>query len=553
MKKINLIYILLISAFASCKVDETIYDQATPDNAIKRPSDITNLMTGVYSHLNTPPGFGRDILWSLHPYADDISSTVTFEQGIWGRKLTINSGTPFVNTIYVNFYLTIRDANGVIDAVEKITLDPVFKARTKGDALFIRAFSYFNLVQLYGGVPLTIASVNAGSDFYQPRNTVDQVYSQIFSDLQEAVNSLPTRTDQPATEFYRATKGAAQGYLAKAYLTYANYLDLHNRSQESRSFYEKAKIAADAIINSGQYSLISDYGALFDVNKEKANYAEVMFAIPHTRDGSDISLFGEGTYLPGTFLPTTYPNSTGTNTKAGNGFMRIQPWFFERYTKGDFVNDYRVERTFLSKWNDATNKRHVSYPLAFVAADTRETSSYLFKYVDGAGLSTNGHENDFYLLRYSEVYLIKAEAENELNGPSAEALTAFNAVRARARLANGVARTAPANVTNGVSKEDFRMKIFDERGLEFVGEFNRFFDLIRMRYTDNKRTMYEYQFGTFLPSLVPGLPKNSAGIWQGGGVTEATNIIPFNAKYLLLPMPANQIAVNTKLTQNPGW
>jgi hypothetical protein len=65
--------------------------------------------------------------------------------------------------------------------------------------------------------------------------------------------------------------------------------------------------------------------------------------------------------------------------------------------------------------------------------------------------------------------------------------------------------------------------------------------------------MYEYQFGTFIPSLTAGLPKNSAGIWQGGGVTEATNVIPFDPKYLLLPIPANQTAVNTNLSQNPGW
>ncbi|SEA80962.1 Starch-binding associating with outer membrane [Pedobacter hartonius] len=544
---------LLISALASCKVDETIYDSATADNAIKKASDIDNVMIGVYSHLTAPPGFGRDILWALHPYADDISSTVTFEQGIWGRKSSINSGTPFVNTIYVNWYLTIRDANGVLDAVEKISLDPAFKAKSISEAHFLRAFCYFNLVQLYGGVPLTISSVNASSDFYQPRNSVDEVYKQIFSDLQDGVTQLPARTAQPATEFYRATKGAAQGYLAKAYLTYANYLDLQHRSSEAGAYYQKAKETADAIITSGQYTLINDYGALWDVGKEKSNYAEVIFAIPHTRDGSDVSLFGQGTYLPGTFLPTSYPNSTGTATHAGNGWMRIQPWFFERYTKGEYAGDYRVEKTFLSTWTDASAKRHVSYPLKIVATDTKETSAYLLKYVDGAGLSSYGHENDFYLLRYSEIYLIKAEAENELNGPSGEALAAFNALRARARLANGVARTVPANVTSGLSKEDFRMKIFDERGLEFVGEFNRLFDLWRMRYKDNSRTMYEYQFGTFLPSLTPGLPKNSANIWQGGGVTEATNVIPFDSKYLLLPIPANQTAVNSKLTQNPGW
>ncbi|MEN0054941.1 MAG: RagB/SusD family nutrient uptake outer membrane protein [Mucilaginibacter sp.] len=544
----------MLQLFGACKLDETIYDQATPVNAIKSRSDLEFAMIGVYTHLNATPGFNRDITWALHPYADDLSSIAAFEAGNWGRKALINSGTPFVNSVYVNFFATIRDVHGIIDNINKLDPDADYKAKMIAEAHFIRAFCYFNLVQLYGGVPLVTASVDAGSDFYQPRASVDEVYALIFSDLADAVTNLPTRTTQPAAEFYRATKGAAQGYLAKAYLTYANYLDLHSRSSESAAYYEKARDNAGEVISSGQYQLIADYGALWDVSKEKASYAEVIFGIPHMRDPADLTLSGEGAYYPAHLLPATYPNSTGLPTRAGNGFVRVQPWFFEYYNKGDYQNDYRVEKTFLSVWIDATNKRHVAYPLPFVAADTKEAQAFIVKYVDGAGLSTFGHENDLFLLRLSEVYLIKAEAENELNGPSAVALAAFNAVRARARQANGTPRLTPADVTpvSAGTKEDLRLKIFDERGLEFVAEFNRFFDLIRMRYRNTGKSMYEYQFSTFLPSLTPGLPKVVANAWAGGA-TEATNIIPYNAKYLLWPIPANQMAVNPKLTQNPGW
>ena len=98
------------------------------------------------------------------------------------------------------------------------------------------------------------------------------------------------------------------------------------------------------------------------------------------------------------------------------------------------------------------------------------------------------------------------------------------------------------------------MKIFDERGLEFVGEFNRWFDLVRVRYSDNTRTMYEYQFGTFLQTLTAGLPtyNSTTKLWSAGR-TEKTNIIPFDKKYLLYPIPANELSVNLNMTQNPGW
>lgn len=560
----NIKYIAIVVSFivlgTSCSLDETIYDSATPVSAIKSQADVENNLVGAYSNLNAVTLFGRDILWSLHPYADDLSSVVAFEVGTFGRKTLVNSGTNFVNTVYTGFYQTIKDAYGVISNVNRLELDEAFEAQATAEANFLIGFSYFHLVQLYGGVSLVKGPVDATSDFYLPRNTVDEIYQEVFSKLETAIPALLDRKVQPSTQLYRATKGAAQGYLAKAYLTYANYLDLNGRSSESALYYEKARDMADAIILSNQYVLKSNYGDLWDVAKEKNNYDEVIFAIPHTRDPSNITTSSDGSYLPVHFLPVSYPNSTGGTSaiKAGNAVLKVQPWFFEKYTKGDYVNDYRVEKTFLSTWIDQNNKRHVAYPLPIVAADIKEKQAHLFKYVDGAGIGVFGHENDFYLMRFSEIYLIKAEAENELNGPTAIALQAFNKLRERARLANGTPRITPANVISSPSKGDFRLKIFDERGLEFVGEFSRFFDLIRMKYQNTTKTMYEYQFNEFIPGLPAGLPNNSATVWRPaanpGGVTEATNYQTYEAKYLLWPIPANQNAVNPKLLpNNPGW
>jgi len=546
-------FLLVLQLFAiSCKLDETIYDDATPDNTIKTESDLDYAMIGAYSHLNSINLFGRNYPWAIHPYADDISSVVTNEPGIFARKTAVTTGTSIINSVYTRFYAIIKDAHAVIGYADKVNLTEAKRAKIKSEACFLRAFAYFNLVQLFGGVPLVTSSTTATSDFYTARASVDQVYGQIFKDLEEGTINLPLYSAQPAAEFYRATRGAAQGYLAKAYLTYANYLDLHERTGESATYYQKAKENADAVISSNQYSLVSDYGALWDVTKEKSNYSEVIFAVPHTRDATNITSTGEGSYFPAYFLVTSYPNSTGTSTHAGLGIFRMQPWFVEHYTKGDYVNDYRFEKSFLTTWIGPNGARRIAYPLPYVSSDVKNVQPYLGKYVDPDGLSDFGHENDHYLLRYSEILLIKAEAENELNGPTTEALDAFNQVRERARKANGVVRTTPADVASGISKLNFRMKIFDERGLEFVGEFHRFFDLIRMRYTDNVRTMYQYQFGVYLPTLKSGLPVASGGGWAGG-VTQPLNLPAYNSKFLLWPIPANQIAVNPKLTQNPGW
>ncbi len=554
MKKLKYLALPLVFLVlgSSCSLDETIYDQATASNAVKSEADLNYAVVGAYSHLNSINLFGRDLMFAFHPYADDISSVAGFEPGVFGRKQA-NSGHSMFNTIYTRFYATIKEAHALLNYADNVTTNEENRAKVKGEAYFLRAFCYFNLVQLYGGVPLITSAVDASSDFYPKRASVDEIYEQIFIDLKEASSSLLLRRDQPANEFYRATKAAADGYLSKAYLTYANYLDNNNRSGEARGFYQKAKDAADLVILSQEHSLVDDYGDLWDVNKEKANYKEVIFAIPHARDAATPGSTGEGSNFPNYFLPASYAGAF--NGTVGAGHLRIQPWFLEQYTKGDYLNDYRVEKTFLTTWIGTNGVRRVCYPYPFVASDVKNSEPYLFKYVDPKGLGVFSHENDLYLLRLSDIYLMKAESENELNGATTEALTAFNKVRERARKANGIARTAPGDVLSGISKEDFRMKIFNERGLEFVGEYNRYFDLIRMRYKDNTKTMYEYQFGTFLPSLPQGLPvADAASLTWKGGKTQSSNLPAYNKKFLLWPIPANQMAINPMLIpQNPEW
>ena len=575
MKNISIKLLIVSFLFllnACTKIDQQIYDAQTTSD-IKTQADVEVAIIGVYGQLNAWNGFKEQFPGVICPYADDLSSITGSTD--WGTKNGLNSGISNVYNIWNGYYRAISNANAVIGYSNSLTsLSPAYKVQARAEGKFLRGLCYFYLVQYYGAVPLVTSVVNYQTNFQVPRSSVDSVYQLIFSDLSEGVAALPLRSAQPTSQYNRATQGAAQGFLAKAYLIYANYLDLNNRSSEAQNYYDSAKLAATAVIGSGQYVLLNDFAKLWDVNNKANAYNEVLFGISYTRDYSNTDVTGSGSGFANSFNPQSRSNVTGRLPgHNGLGSIKVHPWFYDKYTNlssfpsaADYANakdtDYRVQTSFLTSWiqystNVSNGLTCVTYPYKPGAASNYylcEPQPYINKYIDPNGVAAGDNANDLFLLRYSEIYLIVAEAENEMNGPTTTALVAFNLVRQRARKANGTSHTYPIDLTAAAvpTKEAMRMKIFDERGLEFVGEMNRWFDLVRMRYTDNLQTMYQYQFGTFLPTLTPGLPVYKNKVWSPGR-TEASNIVPYDKKYLLFPIPANEMAVNPKLIQNQGW
>lgn len=554
MKNIHILLALIVSSILlfSCSLEEEILDTATPGSFILFEEDVDFALIGAYAAMNTTSTFGRDAMWLYNSSGDDLFSTAGNASGQWAKKITINSGFGLNNALWSGFYQGVSRANSVLDYVESADVSEVFKAKARSEAYFLRGFWHFSLTQLYGDIPLVLKAIDASDDFYTSNDSRDVIYEQLFTDFRAAADNLPTKADQLAEEFGRATKEAAWGYMAKASLYYANYLDLEGRSGESAAFYIQAASYADSVILGGNYSLVQDYGALWDVNNEAVAYQEVIWSCINTRDPVETGNPGEGAPMNRFFLPNSIGNATGANNGNGNSVWKVHPWFYERYTVGDYVGDYRVERTFLTNWPDRRNGRDIT-TFPFPVTDLNEPQPYVFKYVDGDANTGNNHENDLFLMRLSDLYLMKAEALNELDGPTPDALAAFNALRERARMADGTPRTTPPDLTvaDVPSREDFRMKIFDERGLEFIGEYNRYSDLTRMRAPDNQRTMYEFQFDEFLPGLPQGLPAWDGDSWSAGR-TEPSNI-SYDPKWLLFPIPSNQAATNPNLVQNTGW
>lgn len=560
MKSKILILIASLALFANCSLDEKMYI-AVEDNFIRKPSDVDFLIAGIYSNLQGNSGY-KNYINSLNFFSEDIYAVTSATYKDHTRR-NISVGDTRVRSIWVTYYQSIGATNSLMKNVEESeVLTPEFKTRIKGELYFLRAFLYYELVRMYGGVPIRTEPVTGSSDFYLKRNTIDEVYERIFSDLENASLSCLKYKDQPAAEKGRPTKGAAQAYIASAALTYACYLELNNRSTEAPDYYEKAILYADSVITSGQYSLLNNYADLFDIGKEAAAYDEVIFGMLFTQDTKAASASSRGSEWAYLMQPSNRYGICGNVTnQRGSGAIRIQPWFYDVCTTGDYEGDYRAEVSFLTRFKYQNTETYtVTYP---IVPDTEkgdrsspEMYPYLDKYRDPNGLQALNNGNDLFLMRLAEMYLIKAEALNELNGaPTTEAYQAFNKVRERARKANGVNRTKPADLTGPLTKEQFRMKIYDERGLEFVGECKRNFDNIRMRYTDNKTTMMEYRYNDFyknMPAAIKKVPTFSLSAY-GTGKVYTDVAVEWTPRFLIWPIPAGEIQDNPNASQNTAF
>ncbi|MGV3503681.1 MAG: RagB/SusD family nutrient uptake outer membrane protein [Adhaeribacter sp.] len=569
MKSIKYFFVLLALALApvlqSCSIEEELQDTPTPE-LIHNEKDVQAVIRGAYARFNDAAGFKFQGAMMLLLMADDLYSNAGSEYGAYGNR-TLSGGN--VGSFWSVFYTSIASANDLIKTLDRLELDDKFEKQAYGEAYFLRAFSYYYLVRMYGGVPLRLDAVDINSDFYLPRSTVDQVYTQIFSDLQKASTMLSTYKQLGVAELGRASKGAAQGLLAQAYLTYGNQLSL--KGQDPVQHYTLASTYADSVINSNQYRLIPDFADLFDQGKETGAYDEVLFGVRFQTDQQNRAQPAAGSEFAVRFMVANTRGTTAAPNTGGGGQFRVMPWFGDYYRTGDYVTgtpggldyqlDYRNEVSFYAQGVDANGRVTEMYP--DVSGTTRVNSPLVGKYIDPNGKDERNHGNDFFVIRLAEMYLIKAEAENELTGPSAKAIDAFNKVRQRARAADGTARLVPADLTlsQNLSKSEFRMKIFDERGLELVGEGQRWFDLVRMQHPANPgKTMYEYQFlerlnkapfTTVLPVF-----RTAQGDWSTKWAVYEPTLNVSVPKFLLFPLPTSEILNNPEVgvqNQNPGW
>jgi tetratricopeptide (TPR) repeat protein len=408
--------------------------EATSENAYSTRQEAEAGLIGAYDALQQEYYIWDNIIFS------DIISDNYYAGGdnpeiFAADKLQVAPTNSRLFNNWTQLYSGILRANTVLDKIPTIQ-DPNLdeggrREEILGEAHFLRALHYFNLVKMFGGVPLVLTTGASSPNEYQiARATEQEVYQQIIADLEQAVGSLPDKfSDESSVNKARATKGAANALLAKVY------------AQKADRDYNKVLEHCDAVINSpAGYSLLSNFADLFDGSHY--NNAESILEVQFV--GGAEANFGPQMLLP--------PSLSGDTWRK---FMT---------PSHDLVNAFDSESDEIRK-NSSILFESVSWLDEFWNNKANSSIPFAFKWKSASGWASTNRQ---YVLRLADIVLLKAEALNEL-GRTAEARDALNQIRQRVKI----------SLSTVADQEALKTAILKERRLELCQEGQRWEDLKR--------------------------------------------------------------------------
>lgn len=434
----------LIASLSICMLGISSCDlNITPDSYIpdgmyyKSEAEMNTAVIGCYGGMQAP----LNIEWTLTELRADNtrmnSNSSTNDAFLQQQALDLgimDASNANIRTYWEATYQNINSCNSVL-APENLAVvtDEKKRAQFEGEALFIRAYHYFNLVRLFGPTFIITEEISVAEAMRKNRSSVEATYRQIISDLTTSVDNLEG-VAYSVSDLGRVTQVAAKSLLAKVYLTLGQYAD--------------AKPLLKEVVDVKGDQLTVEYSDVFDISKEMNN--EIIFTVRY-KSGS----LGIGSPFANTFAPT----KSGANVVTGDGDGRNYPTteVLGIYPEGDLRKDVSVSDHYV----DPTKNDPI------VISDQ---SAYVKKFVSPVSVRYDG-ENDWPILRHADVLLMYAEVLNETDGP-ATGLPYLNEVRRRAGL-------AAIDASEVSVRHSFREKLEKERRLELAFENQRWFDLLR--------------------------------------------------------------------------
>lgn len=474
MKPISKAFLAMACFLAtSCEkpLEEKIFSSLAPSTLFTTEAGISTSLNAAYAYAQRA---GAVESWS--PYW--LSSMPTGE--MWGvggsietlwtalTEFTWNANHGQLSPVWNVHYNSIRDANIVLANIDKGNFSQSFKELTTAEVHFLRGWDYSELYYLFGRLPLYKSPTD---DLLQARASEEDTKAFIEQELLAAIQKLPVK----ASAFGRATKGAAQGILCKFYL---------NTKQ-----WQKAADLAKQIMEANTYSLLKNFKDVFSITNE--NNAEILWSLPKNAADQNTSQNLNALIFPPAY-PFPYPN---------NSAFAARVYLFDKFVDSFEANDARgkmMVRSFV-----LSGKEIKGYGI-------NQTLPFKYDWDPNAVGANAG--NDLPVVRYSDILLSRAEALNELAGPTAEVISLINQVRTRSG--------ASEIKLSDYSKDSLRDFLLTERAKEFFCEMKSREDYLRQ--------------GKFISEAVKR-GKNA------------------KAYHVLYPIPQVELDANKNLVQNEGY
>jgi starch-binding outer membrane protein, SusD/RagB family len=493
--------VALVISFSSCvDLEEKPVGLLAPETLFQTPRDVEVAILGAYGWIASERLYGRQFVSALMLRSDmvDIGDRGTPAERQQVNDFNMDPNNGMVRAFWPYWYQTISAANAAISGAESITAAPEVANALIAEARFVRAFSYYHLVRVFGEIPYIdyfVRDPQAVADI--SKTPVETVYQGIIADLQFAKEWLPD--NWPNNIKSRPTKGTAASYLASVYLTRENW----------QGAYTEAKWVIDNKSRFG-YVLEADYQNLY--RSLLGDRPEHIFTVDFLGSQN-----GGGGANDDLMAPMS-----GIRGADHQGWSVLVP-SMQVYNEWD-NRDYRKWVSF----DDSIAVKGVLVPYTKFDNTQRPHIAKYSRYPGNASGDGRYSDHNYSAFRYAEVLLIAAEAGAEVNGVNAEVVGYINQIRERARNWGGQSTAAyPENVPAGLSKSQFIDLVLEERRLELSFEYKRWYDIKRRQLGEQ--------------------------VFKGPNAREPQANFNSSRDYLF-PLPARDLDINPNLLpQNPGY
>jgi hypothetical protein len=522
MKKIITLLVLVVTiTLGACSdfLDARAYDFVSPEEFYQNENDVQMALAGVYSALATKEVYGNmyscmiSNVDDLSFYARAATQTVT---RVFGNGH--NTSDSDIYNAWTAIYKGIESANILLERIEGADINESVKTRIKGEAKFLRAYYHFLLVQAWKDVPIRKESFKDVSKSALPATPMAEALDWVIEEMEEALPMVDNKMYDKRPSYVKKT--VVEGVLARVALTRAGY-----PTNGGKPFYEMAARYAKSVKDSNKHGLNPDVYEMWKCmasDRYDTEYNESMWEVEFT--GSRI----DGTHTDGR-IGNVIGNVQRNGSPEGLGYSY---WFYS----GSLIlwdlydnNDKRRDLSMAPYWINA-NDQYVNWGANQIVQ--RACGKFRREWESITPKNKNWTQINYPLIRYADVLLMLAEAENEANqGPTALAYEAVNIVRERAGI----------EPLSGLSYAGFQQEIRNERGRELCFESLRKYDLVRWGiYTEAIAALGEATYDSRWPA--------------GGNYSTARAFAErTQKKHEFLPIPLGELSINTELTQNPLW